>query len=319
MALKIERGVSRGAVRTVLYGTEGIGKTTLAAKWPNPVILDTEDGTRQIDCARVRCPDWMTLHGALVELGGDPQGFETVVVDSVDWAERLIIEAMLKRDDKKSIEDYGFGKGFVKLAEQFGKLLSLLDAMIDRGVNVVLVGHSVVKRQTPPDMDEGFDRFELKLSKQVGPLVKEWADLLLFANYRTTLVEGADGRTRAKGGKERTLHAERCAAWDAKNRFSLPASMPMAWDSIGHLFAGSPKEADEPVKAAAADPDSRVAVDEIADHIRGAKTVRSLGAMVTRLDTMLSEGQITDAQWSELTDLADARHEEIEPRKEVAK
>ena len=302
MAIKIERGVSRGAVRTTLYGTEGIGKTTLAARWPNPVILDTEDGTRQIDCARVRCPDWITLHGALVELGGDPQGFETVVVDSVDWAERLIIEAMLKRDDKKSIEDYGFGKGFVKLAEQFGKLLSLLDGMIDRGVHVVLVGHSVVKRQTPPDMDEGFDRFELKLSKQVGPLVKEWSDLLLFANYRTTLVEGTDGRTRAKGGKERVIHAERCAAWDAKNRFGLPASMPMEWESIGHLFPANPK----------------ANVQEIAGYIRAAKDLRALGNMVTRLDTMLSEGQITDDQWGELTDLADARHDELDPKTEAA-
>ena len=302
MAIKIERGVSRGAVRTTLYGTEGIGKTTLAAQWPNPVILDTEDGTRQIDCARVRCPDWITLHGALVELGGDPQGFDTVVVDSVDWAERLIIEAMLKRDDKKSIEDYGFGKGFVKLAEQFGKLLSLLDGMIDRGVHVVLVGHSVVKRQTPPDMDEGFDRFELKLSKQVGPLVKEWSDLLLFANYRTTLVEGTDGRTRAKGGKERVIHAERCAAWDAKNRFGLPASMPMEWESIGHLFPANPK----------------ANVQEIAGYIRAAKDLRALGNMVTRLDTMLSEGQITDDQWGELTDLADARHDELDPKTEAA-
>lgn len=312
MAIKIERGVSRGAVRTTLYGTEGIGKTTLAAQWPNPVILDTEDGTRQIDCARVRCPDWITLHGALVELGGDPQGFETVVVDSVDWAERLIIEAMLKRDDKKSIEDYGFGKGFVKLAEQFGKLLSLLDGMIDRGVHVVLVGHSVVKRQTPPDMDEGFDRFELKLSKQVGPLVKEWSDLLLFANYRTTLVEGTDGRTRAKGGKERVIHAERCAAWDAKNRFGLPASMPMEWESIGHLFPAKATEV-EPKKSADA-----VDVEEIAGHIRTAKTVRSLSNMVTRLDTMLSEGQITDDQWGELTDLADARHDELDPKTEAS-
>jgi hypothetical protein len=302
MAIKIERGVSRGAVRTTLYGTEGIGKTTLAAQWPNPVILDTERGTRQIDCARVRCPDWIRLHGALVELGGDPQGFDTVVVDSVDWAERLIIEAMLKRDDKKSIEDYGFGKGFVKLAEQFGKLLSLLDGMIDRGVHVVLVGHSVVKRQTPPDMDEGFDRFELKLSKQVGPLVKEWSDLLLFANYRTTLVEGTGGRTRAKGGKERVIHAERCAAWDAKNRFGLPASMPMEWESIGHLFPANPK----------------ANVQEIAGYIRAAKDLRGLGNMVTRLDTMLSEGQITDDQWGELTDLADARHDEIDPKTEAA-
>ena len=113
MAIKIERGISRGAVRVVLYGTEGIGKSTLAAQFPAAVILDTEDGTRQIDCARVRCADWMTLQGAMVELGGNAQGFHTVVVDSVDWAERMALEHMLRKDGKRSVEDYGFGKGFV--------------------------------------------------------------------------------------------------------------------------------------------------------------------------------------------------------------
>ncbi len=168
MAIKIERGVSRGAARVVLYGTEGIGKSTLAAQFPNPVILDTEDGTRQIDCARVRCSDWMTLQGAMVDLGGNAQGFETVVVDSVDWAERLALEHMLRKDGKRSVEDYGFGKGFVKLAEVMSAFLGMADNLIDRGVNVVFVGHSTVKRTTPPDLDEGWDRYELKLSRQVA-------------------------------------------------------------------------------------------------------------------------------------------------------
>lgn len=310
MAIQIERGISRGAVRCVLYGTEGIGKSTLAAQFPTPLILDTEDGTRQIDCARVRCPDWLTLHGALVDLGGDPQGFETVVIDSVDWAERLMLDVMLRKDQKASVEDYGFGKGFVKLAERFGKLLSLLDGIVRGGVNVVLVGHSVVKRTTPPDMDEGFDRYELKLSKQVSPLVKEWADLLLFANYRTTLVEGQDGRTRAKGGKERVVYAERCAAWDAKNRFGLPAAMPMSVEALAPVFAGVDRPAAVPSVDRRAEPPL---ADQIRGHIAAAKDVRALGKMGNRIDELASDGQLSIEEADELTKLIGERHNQIEP------
>lgn len=307
MAIKIERGIKAGATRTVLYGTEGIGKSTLAAQWPNPLVLDTEDGTGRIDCARVVCQDWMSLHTALVELGGNAQGFQTVIVDSVDWAERLLLESMLRKDGKASVEDYGFGKGFTKLSEQFVKLLALLDGLIAKGVHVVLVGHSTVKRTTPPDMDEGWDRYELKLSKQVSPLVKEWADVLLFANYRTRLVEGADGRTRAKGGKERVLYAERTAAWDAKNRYGLLPELPMSIQSLAPLFAGKP-----PAAAATGDGEPPL-FEVVSGHIAACRDVRALGRMGDRVDVLASEGQLTADEASRLEQMIRARHDEIEP------
>ncbi len=313
MTLKIERGLKAGATRGVLYGTEGIGKSTLAAQWPNPVILDTEDGTGRIDCARVRCHDWMTLYGALVDLAGDPHGFASVVIDSVDWAERSLLEHMLRKDGKRSVEDYGFGKGFVKLCEQFGTLLGLCDQLVDRGVHVLLVGHSTVKRTTPPDMDEGWDRYELKLSKQVGPLVKEWADVLLFANYRTRLVEGQDGRTRAKGGKERLVYTERTAAFDAKNRYGLAPEIAMTIDALGPIFAcggggsaaaATPRKDDDPPLA-----------DQIRGHIAAARDVRALGRMGDRIDQLLSDGQLTAEEGKDLEEAIRVRHEQIEPSK----
>ena len=301
MALKIERGVTRGAIRGLIYGTEGIGKSTLASQFPNPVILDTEDGTRQIDCARVRCGDWTTLHGALVDLAGDRQGFDTVVVDSVDWAERLILEAMLRKTGKRSVEDYGFGKGWTMLAEQVSVLIRAADVLVGRGINVLFVGHSTVKRTTPPDQDEGYDRYELKLSKQVAPLFKEWADLLLFCNYRTRLVEGADGRTRAKGGKDRVMYCERTAAWDAKNRFGLPAEMPMAIESLATLFAGRP--APEPAATTKAGWLQRVA---------DAVTVAELGRIGDEADQAVSDGELTPDKRTKLNAAIEKRHAEIE-------
>ncbi len=227
MALKIERGVRRTPVRCVVYGTEGIGKSTLAAAFPSPVVLDTEEGTHHLDVARVAIGSWDELRAAVAEIGTSRGEFRTVVIDSADWAERLAIDGICKTERKKSIEDFGFGKGYVHVAEWYGKLLASCDGLVGMGFNVVFVAHSTVKRTSPPDLTDGYDRWELKLSKQVSPLLKEWCDALLFVNYETRTVEGTDGRTKALGGRKRVIHTERSAAFDAKNRYGLDPVLPM--------------------------------------------------------------------------------------------
>jgi hypothetical protein len=300
MTLKIVRGVKASPVRAVIYGTEGIGKSTLAAQFPEPVILDTEDGTGRLDCARVICHDSLTLEGAMLDLAGDPQGFKTVVVDSADWAERQILEHLLKKSGKRSIEDFGFGKGYTMLAEACSRILGLADQLLAKGLHVVFVAHSTVKRTSPPDETDGYDRYELKLTRQTAPLFKEWADLLLFCNYKTKLVEGSDGRKKATNGKTRVMYAERAAAWDAKNRYGLPAEMPMA---IGELAPAL---------------QSQTLAQSILGHIQAASTVKQLRRFGDRIDELVSQDQITGDEWSRLTDAIAARHQEIEPAKEVA-
>lgn len=302
--MKIVRGIRQTAKRIVLHGVEGIGKSTLASQFPEAVILDTEDGTNHIDVARVRCDDWATLEGSMHELARDPQGFRTVVIDSIDWAERHLVDHLLAKANKRSIEDFGFGKGYTMVAEAMGRLLTVADTLIDRGLNVALVGHTMVKRTSPPDLDEGYDRFELKLTKQSGPLVKEWADAIIFANYRTKVVEGADGRMKARGGKERVLHTERAAAWDAKNRFGLPAELPMSIEALATLFAGKPAEV--PL------------YDRIADYIGKAASVRTLGTIGGKVDGYLASGEITPDQERTLRALIAARHDELEPAEATA-
>jgi hypothetical protein len=297
MPIKIERGIRKSAARIVLYGTEGIGKSTLAAKFPNPVIIDTEDGTGRIDCARVVCRDWVTLEGSLLDLAGDPQGFDTVVIDSADWAERQMLEQMLRKAGKRSIEDFGFGKGYTMLAEHVARLLALADQIVAKGLNVCFVAHSTVKRTSPPDMDEGYDRYELKLSRQVSPLFKEWADALLFANYRTKLVEGSDGRKKGRGGKERIIFTERAAAWDAKNRFGLPAEIPMTIEALGPLF-GAP---------------AKITKLSLRELIAVATTEEQLGKIGDSIDEQVSKGKLTDVQVAELMGRINARHQEIVP------
>jgi hypothetical protein len=295
MSLNIVRGKMQSPIRGVIYGTEGIGKTTLAGQWPNPLILDTEEGSSRIDCARVVCRDWLTLEGAMHELARDSQGFKTIVVDSADWAERHIIDHLLRKSGKKSIEDFGFGKGYVMLAEHVAKLLSAADQLIDRGLHVVFVAHSKVQRTSPPDETEGFDRWELKLTKHSSPLFKEWCDLLLFCNYRLTLVEGQDGRMKARGGKERIMYAQRAAAWDAKNRFNLPESMPMSIDQLASVIGAAESK------------------PKWTDRVKAAGTVEDLGRIADEADEAVSRGELTDDQAAKLRKMIDARHNEIEP------
>jgi hypothetical protein len=194
----------------------------------------------------------------------------------------------------------------------------------------VFVAHSTVKRTSPPDQTDGFDRYELKLTKQSAPLLREWCDLLLFCNYKTKLVEGSDGRLKATGGKDRVMHAEHSAAWDAKNRFDLPDEMPMDIGQLQSIFAGPAPAAvggaHRPAKVKAppgVDAQSPAAGSEetlqdlIERHIADAKSVRTLGKIGDRIDALLSEGQLTDDQADVLTKAVAARHDELEP-KEVA-
>ena len=294
MALKIERGRRHSPVRAVVYGTEGIGKSTLAAAFPAPVILDTEEGTHHLDVARVSIGSWDELRAAIAELGGGRGEFRTVVIDSADWAERLLVEHLLAEHKQKSIEGFGFGKGYTLLAEGFGRLLTQCDALIGVGLNVVFVAHSKVQRTSPPDMADGFDRYELKLTKQTAPLLKEWCDLLAFCNYKTAVTEGSDGRKKATGGKRRLMHLERAAAWDAKNRYGLDAELPMAIESLAPIFA-------EPAKR----PGWR-------DRVAQAVTLEELGRIGDDADQAVSNGRLSPQQREQLDAAINERHAAIE-------
>lgn len=226
--------------KAVLFGPEGIGKSTLAAQFPAPVFLDTEGGTHHLDVARLPAPKtWADVVAGIAALATEAHDFKTLVIDTADWLEKLLVDHVCKAANKASIEDFGYGKGYVVLAEEFTKFLASLDPLLRRGMHVLLLAHTRIVKFEQPDAAGAYDRYELKLSKQVGPLVKEWCDVLLFANYFTKVAENDSGRKRGVGGRERKLYTTHTAAWDAKNRHGFDEMLNFEFASIASAFGGS--------------------------------------------------------------------------------
>ena len=229
MALNITRGKIAKAQKVVIYGPEGIGKTTFASQFPDPLFIDTEGGTNQLDVARIdpAPQSWNELLG-LIDAVKAERPCKTLVLDTADWAEMLCIEHICIKNKWDSIETPGYGAGYTALKEEFGKLLNKLSDLIEAGINVVLTAHAITRRFDRPNEASSYDRWELKLQRKTAPLVKEWADVLLFANYKI-IVENVDAgmnqkKGKARGGK-RVMYAEHNPCWDAKNRYGLAGEL----------------------------------------------------------------------------------------------
>lgn len=229
--MKIVKGRIEAPVRAVAYGPEGIGKSTLASLWPVPLFVDAEAGTLRLAVDRVQPLSWAAALGFVEDLAKNAQGYRTLVFDTADWLEKMAVQGLLAEHNQKSIEAFGYGKGYTYLAEEWKRFLDRVGAMqAANGMHVLFLAHAIMRKFEQPDEAGAYDRWEMKLSKQVAPAMKEWADLLLFANYKTIVVD-VDGKKKAQGGA-RVLYATHHACWDAKNRFGLPDEMPLPADRL---------------------------------------------------------------------------------------
>ena len=245
--MKITKGKRARAQKVVIYGTEGIGKSSLASKFPEPLFIDTEGSTDNMDVARLDKPtSWIMLNNQIAFVKANPTVCKTLVIDTIDWAESLCVDNLCAMHGKKGIEDFGYGNGYVYAKEEMGRFLNKLQDLIEIGINVVLTAHAQIRKFELPDEMGSYDKYELKLGKktssQTAPLVKEWADLLLFCNYKTYLISQEKSTKKKAQGNQRVMYTEHNPAWDAKNRHGLPSELPLDYNSIAHIFKTEVKE-----------------------------------------------------------------------------
>lgn len=277
--MKIIKGKMPGAKKVVIYGPEGIGKSTFAARFPEPVFIDTEGSTKDMDVARFeKTTSWQMLLEQIAYVKAYPETCKTLVIDTIDWAEQMCVEAVCNKHNKSGIEDFGYGNGYVYVKEEFGRFLNKLSEVIEAGVNVVLTAHAQLRKFEQPDELGAYDRWELKLGKktqsQTSPLVKEWADMLLFCNYKTlsVAVDEKGKKHKAQGGR-RVMYTSHHPCWDAKNRYGLPEETPFEYEIIQSIIeerigkeVSEPKTAppkkEEPKKEPSREPEQEKSISE---------------------------------------------------------
>ena len=194
---------------------------------------------------RIKITSWEDLQDAVRYVKDNPSLCKTLVIDTVDWAEILAIRYVCAKNRKSSLEDFGYGKGFTFVADEFVNLLKLLNEILALGIHVTLVAHAKPRKYELPEEQGQFDRWEMKLSKQVAPLIKEWCDMLLFCNYKTFVIATENNTKKATGGR-RVMYTSHNPCWDAKNRFGLKDELELDFKEIAHLF----EDAGEPIPVA---------------------------------------------------------------------
>lgn len=238
-------GTTAAPPRLIVYGQEGIGKSTFAASAPKPLFIPTEDGLKRIDCKRFPVvKNFGEFIGRIGQLCQQEHDFETAVVDTADWLEKLIWAETCRRKGKESIEDIGYGKGYQFAMDLWKEVVTGLDYLHgERGMVVILLAHAKVERFNDPEQ-ASYDRYTLRLHRDADAYLREWADAVLFA-HRKVRIQAEDlgfNKTRnvakaiGSDGGERLLRTVPSPAAVAKNRYGMVGDIPLSWEELStHL------------------------------------------------------------------------------------
>jgi hypothetical protein len=235
----IKRSTGIKAPRVMIYGPHGLGKTTFGAGAPNPIFILTEDGLGRLEVDHFPvATSFDDVIGAIGTLYEEDHNFGTVVIDSLDWLDNLIWKDIHSKHDDKSL---AYGKGAVIAADYWRTVLDGLAALRDdRGMAIVLIAHTEIKRFDSPET-EPYDRYRPKLQERSSALIQEWCDAVLFCNYRVITKETEVGFNkevrRGVTTGERLMYTTEKPAYLAKNRYGLPDSLPLSWESFATAIA----------------------------------------------------------------------------------
>jgi hypothetical protein len=243
--MKLLSQVSKGKIRQpflgLIYGTDGVGKSSFGAAMPAPLFIGPEAGTANLDVSRLSISSYPELLALLKELLEADHPYQTVVIDSLDWLEPMVWEHLIAKHNAtakggkaaESIEDFGYGKGFQYAVDEWRKMIPAVNALRERkGMNTLFIAHSHSKDAKDPTVQNDYNRYQLKLNDKAAALFREWVDCVFFANFETMTAIDSKKKVRTIGDGTRYIYTERRPAFDAKNRFGLPFKMPLDWEAV---------------------------------------------------------------------------------------
>lgn len=244
---KLKKGPQPQPPRIVFYSVHGLGKSTFGADMPDPIFIDVEDGLAGIDATSFPYEEVGTFQHVLKAIGilyQEKHDYRTLVIDTLDFVERLIWDKICQDNGVESIEEIGYAKGYKFALTEWKRLLDGCDALRrQRGMSIVMLSHAHIKRFESPET-EPYDRYEMKLydgSASAKAFVQEWADCVLFGNYKVRVekkdvgfgnkVNQGKALVDNLGSGQRVIYTEERPAYHAKNRYGMPHELPMLKDA----------------------------------------------------------------------------------------
>lgn len=230
----VVRGKLAKPVRVVLYATDGVGKSTFASHAPSPIFIGAEDGTAQLDVERMpEITKWSDIIDAVAELETGDHAYKSVVLDTADWAEPMNWKHICQIRHWADLDEPGYGKGPAAALEEWRVLLARFERLRNiRGMHIIVLAHCLIKQWKNPEQGGDYDRYEMALNPKASGLIRQWADCVLFGNYETFTHTDKNKRVRGISTGARIIHTQRAAAFDAKNRYDLPETLPLDWDAF---------------------------------------------------------------------------------------
>lgn len=276
-------GISTGKKETpafiILFGPDGTGKTTFGAEAPNSIFLEPEGGSNELDVARFDgVKSWLDIDKNIDRLLKEKMGFKSLVLDSLDQLEILLHRHICAIQKKETIEEcFGsYGKWVAGVQAEWAVFIDKLKLLrVQENMNIIVIGHSMIKAFNDPSQLVPYDRYTLKLNEKHAALWREQVDAVLFVNYETFVKAGKTGKAKAYGDDVRKLYTQRRPQFDAKNRYGLPFEMSFEKGLMWSTFEAAKK---------AGQPDSLKVVKEELTALVAAAT----GDIKTRMETAIT-------------------------------
>lgn len=302
-------------MKLVIFGQEGVGKTTFASLFPNPWFVDTEGSTKWIDDLqdrqyKPRPRTWTDIQSQISRFKEELPG-DTLVIDTADWLESKFIDYLCSINGWSALGGQNdHGNSYNVLDKQFRKFLDELTEISEMGVIIVITAHVDTKTQTQPDEIGSWDRYQMKMQKKTSAALKEWADGVLFLKFKDVVMQiDKEGKKfKGSGGNLRVIKTEHSATWDAKNRWDLPSEMefidkqlPQPLIDLLKKCMGTAKpnvtvQTERPIDYSAPDPEPTPAPQPAPQPMPQPKTARQ------KLKELMNQSQIEPSEVEALVD-----------------
>lgn len=232
----VTTGKTIGAQIHTVAGNNGVGKTTFAASFPKPLILDLENGSEHLDVARITSDKLKTLvnfRAVLKEIAESKHDYKTIAIDSAEALESLICDQVCQEGKVDSIEKYegGYGKGYSRSREIMREIMIELQMLKQKGISTVIVAHTQTKNITDPATNQTYDRVVMRCNDKMAAVIRDLSDNVFYATFKV-LTSKDNGKTKAWGDGQRVLYTQWRPGYDAKNRLELPLEIPLSYDAF---------------------------------------------------------------------------------------